>query len=31
MSGFFPFIAVAILIEGLISYGQQIYKNGSIQ
>lgn len=31
MSSFFPLIAVAILIEGLISYGQQIYKNGSIQ
>ena len=31
MSSFFPLVAVAILIEGLISYGQQIYKNGSIQ
>ena len=31
MSAFVPLVAVAILIEGIISYGQQIYKNGSIQ
>ncbi len=28
---FFPFIAIAILVEGLISYGETLYKNHIIK
>lgn len=31
MNSFFSFIAIAMLIEALISYGQTIYNKGSIQ
>ena len=31
MSAFFSLLAMALFIEGIISYGQTIYKNKSIQ
>lgn len=31
MDGLFTLIAIAILIEGLITYGQTVYSKGSIQ
>lgn len=31
MDGFFTLIAIAMLIEAIITYGQTIYKKGAIQ